>query len=96
MFWKELRSGNKKDEVGSCNFFEHFKQLAQKEVILEDSAKDEIVQNSAANENNPIIVDKLDKKITLEELNESINDLKKEKASGCDFILNELFLTALC
>ena len=93
-FWKEIKSGKKKDENGACNFFEHFKLLAQKDVNIKESAKEEIERCNIANETNPTTVDALDREITLDELNASIKELKKDKASGCDHILNEFLVNS--
>ena len=67
MFWKDITSGNKLSENTNCNFFEHFKKLANTNVVLEESAKEEInsVQNNAILNNNS--VEELDTEITMDD-----------------------------
>ena len=91
-FWREVGS-KKKGKVGGgakCDFFSHFKQLAQRESAVGDEGREEIQYWEIAEEEH--YIECLDSPIDIEELNNAIKNLKNGKAAGPDDILNE-FIT---
>ena len=83
-FGKILLVEMKKTENTTCNFYEHFKKLANTNVILEESAREEIdfVQNNEILNNNS--VEELDTEITMDDLNDCLKDFKKTSPSNCN------------
>ena len=91
-FWKKIRVKPRSSfEVPDCNLFEHFKSLANKDSIIGEDGKRDIEN---LDQGKVVEVDELDKDIDMEELEGAIKDLKKNKASGEDLILNEFIIYA--
>ena len=91
-FWREIK-GNKKGELSrECNFYEHFRQLANLESRVGEEGVGEIEQgdNLEQGQGSELV----DKQIEMEELNVAIKSLKKNKAAGEDNLVNEFFLHA--
>ena len=61
---------------------------------MEESAQEEINLQENYENSYRTNVEELDTEITLDELNDSIKDLKKEKSAGNDGILNEFLINA--
>ena len=93
-FWQEIKSENKTQYNSACNFYEHFKSLANTSVNLEESAREEIEFLENKDLVNETVVEDLDKEITLDELNDSMKELKTKKSAGNDDILNEFLINA--
>ena len=89
-FWNKIRDKPNID-VPNCNFFEHFKSLANKESNIGEEGKRNI-ENEI--QERIVEVDELDKDIDIIELEAAIKELKKNKASGDDLILNEFIIYA--
>ena len=87
LFWKRIKN-TKKSASGNCDFTEYFKKLGSQISNMSEATED-LVSNWEHVYDGLIIVDELDKDITIEELNTSITTLKNNKAAGCDKILNE-------
>ena len=90
-FWKIIKSGKKREgPPADCNFFEHFKNLAEMEsnVSEEGRAENDTIDQNALE----ISVEELDREITMEELNNAITKLKKDKSAGADVIINEFLM----
>ena len=93
MFWKKYKSLNKQNNKinSNLNFFDHFKNLASKETILSDQGKIE-VENLFSEDD--LFIDDLDVEVNIEELNNTIKTLKKNKSGGNDGIINEFIINA--
>ena len=92
-FWREIKKNNKSDKGGlECNFFEHFSELAGKETEIGIEGREEIKQGKLSEEK--IDVDELDEEITIQELESTIKELRKDKSAGHDNILNEFIVNA--
>ena len=90
-FWKEVRV-KKRDRTPDLNFSNHFRTLAGSKSRLGEEGEREV---EVAGENREGIEnDLLDRKITMNELEISIKSLKRNKACGHDYILNEFILNA--
>ena len=85
-FWKKVRKKSS-PSVGNCDFFGHFKNLANSEPLLGEW-EEELVsdwESSDAFIYNPV----LDDAISLCELENAIKKMKSGKSPGIDSILNE-------
>ena len=90
-FWKEIKGDKKKGEVNQCNFYEHFKNLANIESRVGEEGRKEIENEKV---DNLPQVDMLDKSIEMKELDVVLKSLKRNKCSGPDKILNEFLINA--
>ena len=91
-FWREVKGINIREKAGNCNFYDHFRDLANVETRVGNEVLQE-VKNDDTNDYNRTS-DVLDTPIVYDELEEAINGLKKNKAAGPDNIINEFFLNA--
>ena len=91
-FWREFK-GNKDRVVDQeCNFFEHFKQLANIDSRVGEEGTKEVENENRGDNNNKS--ETLDSQIKLEELESALKGLKKNKSAGEDNLLNEFFKNA--
>ena len=93
LFWKKVKPNkhNSNSHDSTINFFDHFKNLAEKHTVLSETGKIEVNELSASHD---ISVDELDQNIYLEELNNAIKSLKRGKSGGNDAIVNEFIINA--
>ena len=91
-FWKEIKPKKAGAGLPDIDFHQHFKTLAERETILNEEGKAEIEECFRQNEES--YIEELDAPMTMEELEKGIKDLKSEKASGVDLILNEFIVNA--
>ena len=90
-FWREIKKSRERESsLPDCNFFDHFRTLAERESRVGEEGTQEI-DNST---NHGKVVDDLDRPIELRELETTILELKKEKASGNDLVLNEFIINS--
>ncbi len=90
-YWKKI-GGKEKERANLNNFHDHFKSLAQKESTVDEegrSAAEEISQREGE-----VTVEELDRDIHMGELENAIRELKSEKSSGHDNVLNEYLKNA--
>ena len=92
-FWRELKGDKQRHAIVDINFNEHFKTLANKDTQLGQEGQAEVEQLS---EREVIVIEELDIKVTIEELEKGIKELKKDKAAGHDAIVNEFIINAPC
>ena len=82
-FWNKIKRKSKID-IGSCDFFEHFKTLCNNITNWGREAEKHLFEFE---ENAELIVNQeLDREITMSELDHSIKHLKNGKATGYDNI----------
>ena len=91
-FWKEIRPKHKHTELPDCNFYGHFKALAERESTVDELGWEEIEQSLLDDVERTD--DILDGPITMTELDESIKELKMNKSAGADNILNEFIVNS--
>ena len=93
-FWREFKGGSQRREIPDLNFFEHFKNLAEREDTLSNEGRIEV--EIRGNVEGGDLNELLDSPFTYEELEENIRALKGKtnKAAGCDYILNEFITNA--
>ena len=91
-FWKETKTVKKREITPPCNFYDHFKNLANREPGIGDEGRAEIEEGDLVN--NETNVEILDNPIDMNELDKAINSLKREKSAGHDSILNEFIIHA--
>ena len=91
-FWGEIRP--KKVDTGGpeCDFFEHFKTLAERETYLNELGRREI--EVSMQERQEKYIEQLDTPVTMGELENGIKELKSDKAPGVDMVLNEFLINA--
>ena len=91
-FWKEVKGKKTKNETPNLDFFDHFRNLANRDSNIGDTGKEDIRQ---VNENaEEIYIGTTDDPIEFDELEGAISSLKREKSAGEDLILNEFILNA--
>ena len=93
-FWKEVRAGRKREKVGDCDFFNHFKKLAEEVSEIDEEGTREVNACNELISDNDIVIEELDAPIDWNELNAGINELKNNKAAGVDNIINEYLIHA--
>ena len=77
-FWSEIKTKNSKDEgLPDCNFYDHFRKLADKESRVGDLGREEIESEQASNKS--IYIEELDEPITMKELESTIKELRRIK-----------------
>ena len=82
-FWKDKQNSTSKDESISLDeFYDHFSNLSQ---MSDNDSLHLYASNNTS-------VEELDKHITESEILYAINGLKREKASGIDELVNEIFI----
>ena len=91
-FWRKIKGNSGRDELGHCNFYEHFKNLASIESRVGEEGKREVEEGE--NLHTARGSELLDKNIDLVELDKAIKSLKGNKSSGEDNIINEFFINA--
>ena len=92
-FWDEIRKIKGKNkcspQVSTEDFFNHFKGLYSSENVY----RDEEVENFLSNQDSiRTYVDQLDCPISIDEVKNSINSLKRKKSPGIDMLLPEIFI----
>ena len=91
-FWQEFKRVKGREKVGNCNFYEHFKNLANRDTEIGQEGRGEVYGGN--NDNNVGGNDTLDRDIDLDDVEEAIQGLKRNKSAGPDQIINEFFLNA--
>ena len=91
-FWKEVKGGGSKNVLPNLDFYNHFKNLAERETQLNAEGWAEIDRGGQTSEET--FVEELDSPFSLNELEINIKGLKTNKAAGSDLILNEFILNA--
>ena len=91
-FWREVKGKKKRAGLPDLDFFEHFKNLANKESSVGEAGQVEI--ESANEGQEEIHIDIVDNAIGMSELEGAIKSLKKDKSAGEDLILNDFILNA--
>ena len=91
-FWKEIKSNRKGTGLPDCNFFGHFKTLAERESTVNEAGRREIEESLLDDVERTDEL--LDGTITLGELDENIKELKSDKSAGLDNVLNEFIVNA--
>ena len=91
-FWKEIKSNRKGTGLPDCNFFGHFKTLAERESTVNEAGRRDIEQSLLDDVERTDEL--LDGAITLGELDENIKELKSDKSAGLDNVLNEFIVNA--
>ena len=93
--WKTFRKrkNNVKHDIANEDFYTYFKELAFKNVDIQNEHVQELMQNfdSSARETT---FEELDEPITQDEIKKAINGLTPNKSCGADDILNEYFIHA--
>ena len=92
LFWREFKGNKDRVEDQECNFFEHFKQLANIDSRVGEEGTREVENENRGDNNNKSEI--LDSQIRLEELDSALKGLKKNKSAGEDNLLNEFFKNA--
>lgn len=92
-FWDEIRKlmGKKKctTDIKPEDFFEHFKNLYSDE----DSFRDDDVEHYLSQQDSSNIhIEQLDCNITIDEVKNAIENLKRKKSPGIDMLLPEIFI----
>ena len=79
----------------NCDFYNHFKLLAERESTVDEKGREEIEQSLLDDVERT--EDILDEPITMRELEEGIKQLKNNQSAGTDNILNEFIVNSpLC
>ena len=91
-FWREIKGNKIRERAGECNFYEHFKDLANKETRVGQEGIQEMNREDINNYKEE--VDILDRPIEFKEVEKAIKSLKSNKAAGPDNLINEFFLNA--
>ena len=91
-FWGEIKKGTAVNrDLPDCNFFEHFSTLAARESRVGEEGRREIEQME---NNNSVYIEDLDGPISMQELESTIKELKRDKSAGQDNIINEFIVNA--
>ena len=91
-FWREVKGGNSRERSGECNFYDHFKNLANVETRIGQEVSQEINNENMNSYEKKI--DVLDRPIEFDDLEDAISGLKLNKAAGPDLLINEFFINA--
>ena len=91
-FWKEIKAKDREPGLPECDFYGHFKLLAERESTLNEEGRREIQESLLDDVERTDEI--LDGTITLSELEENIKDLKSDKSAGQDNVLNEFIVNA--
>ena len=91
-FWNKIKGKGSREKAGNCDFYQHFKNLANMESRVGEEGKREVEGESFENYHNESEI--LDKPIDMKELDTAIKGLKCNKSSGHDNIVNEFFINA--
>ena len=91
-FWHEIKGGENREKNADCNFYEHFKNLANIESRVGEEGQREVNEGNREEFSNG--AEFLDNPIEFEDLEIAIKGLKKNKSSGEDNLVNEFFLNA--
>ena len=93
LFWKKFKNDKKQhNRINSnLNFFDHFKNLAAKNISLSEQGKNEV---KILFTENVKYIEVLDCEVTFDELSNEIKNLKRSKSSGHDAVINEFLIHA--
>ena len=86
------KGAEKREGLPDLNFFDHFRNLANKESLVGEAGKEEIRNADEGGEN--VFIGVLDNPIEMNELESAIKSLKHDKSAGEDLILNDFILNA--
>ena len=92
-FWREVKGKKTREGLPDLNFFDHFRNLANKESSVDERGREEIRQENE-NDGGNVHIPVLDDPIGRPELEDAIKSLKKDKSAGNDLILNDFLLNA--
>ena len=92
-FWTEIKKHNKRRTgVPDCDFYGHFSSLADTQSRVGDQVLEEIEIEQERITSSGEYIHVLDRTIDMEELEGTIQELRKNKATGEDLILNEFII----
>jgi len=91
-FWKKIKGKRNEDRGSGCNFYEHFKGLANMESRVGDEGKKEIEEEGIENYSHYSEI--LDAPVGMNEIETAIKGLKRNKAAGQDNVVNEFLLNS--
>ena len=91
-FWKKIKGKDNREKGNNCDFFQHFKDLANMDSRVGEEGLREVEGSDFDDKFNESEI--LDTPIDLNELNTCIKKLKNDKAAGPDNIVNEFLCNA--
>ena len=88
-FWTlfSKKSMKKSNDISMNDFYEYFANMNKHENISENFIDENIINNS-----DNCIFDALDKQFTLDEIENTVQSLKRNKSFGSDLLFNEYFM----
>ena len=94
-FWKTIKSKrqtNVSKDISPTQFYDYFKKIAHGENSEFVNENVDSFMSNCETEMNQNVYQELNKTITLDEVKAAISNLKRNKASGIDNMLNEYFI----
>ena len=91
-FWKEIRPKSKNAGLPECDFYSHFKVLAERESTVDARGREEIEESLLDDVERYEEI--IDEPLTMDELESNIRELKTDKSAGQDNVLNEFIVNA--